>query len=281
MKIQIALAALKPSEYRKYVKGWKARRPEIRARLKEAFGGKYRSKPIDFIVGIGHIKPPLVIAEYFREKRIDIDYALGLAYPKNRPKGIRIGKLLPADLLKVYNEDGQRVIERKGTGDNREEKIVGGLRDNIREVMKNKDSKHQIIISRHPYDMIDAVHGRDLPDTSMRVGGPNEHRLINDTELSLIAFITRPPEKPSDKKHTVIDNVIGRIWIRPYVNAEGNIIWMSDRKTYPISLNVEEAYAIINRWLNQNLNKARGSDTYKKHPEIYTDGFSPTIRYRE
>jgi hypothetical protein len=115
----------------------------------------------------------------------------------------------------------------------------------------------------------------------MREGGSNERHLVNDAQLSLIAFIVRPTGNSTSGKETKVENVIGRIWIRPYVNAEGNMIWMADRRTYPLSLNVVEAYEVIDIWLNQHLNKASGSEIYRKHPEVYTDGFSPVIRYKE
>lgn len=281
MKIQIAVAALKPSQYRKYAKGWKQQRPELRQKIADAFGGKYRSKPLDFLVGTSHVKAPLEIAEYFKEQRIPFNYVLGLAYPKGRNQGVRIGKLLPKELLRVYEQDGQRSIEHKGEGENYTSEIKGGNRSKIRDLRKNANILHQVIISRHPVDMIDAVHGRGLRETSMREGGSNERHLVNDAQLSLIAFIVRPTGNSTSGKETKVENVIGRIWIRPYVNAEGNMIWMADRRTYPLSLNVVEAYEVIDIWLNQHLNKASGSEIYRKHPEVYTDGFSPVIRYKE
>jgi len=166
--INTLIAALKPSQYRKYWKIWNAK---FRDRYKDIFGNKYRiylDYPSD---GTEEIDPEVTtiiqkINLIFMETpytggytiRNAKDYIEGYAYKIGENKKAKIGKLLNS-ALKHWEKD----LNVSNNPKSESIKAFSGLRvDEIKHLLKkfnDRPSYKQMIksklvcISRHPYDI--------------------------------------------------------------------------------------------------------------------------------
>lgn len=254
MKILVALAALKPSEYRDYVKGWD------KDRLKEEFGGKNRIYIPFKIDEIPTHKIPKDIYTYLVGEGYTFDYLAGVAMKDGRTK--RIGKVLPKELLKQYEDDGKVSVQRDSEG--RETGRTVGAR-----AAAKKD--YWIVISRHPYDIAGMGTDRGWKSCFNLRTGTNVAWVKPDTKHSIVAYVV-------EKQDRNIKNPISRVIIRPHVNRD-LVVWMPEPKAY--GQYIPAVHKVLGDWLEKTLNKNAQDGYYELHPELYRDGRSGVIKYKK
>jgi hypothetical protein len=173
--------ALKPSQYRKYVKGWD------KSKWAELFNNKYRIYlPLE--ISDNDIEPNKRVVDYLKKLGYSVkDYAKNLAVDNNgREK--RIGSLVSKDLniKKIYDNDPVR----------------SGA----------KQSNRMVVISRHPYDIAGSSTDRgwtscqNLSNDLCAIGGDIEAG-------TLVAYLINKDDKN-------IKSPSARIMIKPFTDGE-------------------------------------------------------------
>jgi hypothetical protein len=248
--------ALKPSEYRQYMKD-----KSYRELYDDFFEGKHR-KYFPFKADMSYQERQLQrsIAEYLKSKNFGItDYMKGIAQELGDPeeieitdkqgntrkvqkkkKVLKIGKLLAdnPELQKAYNEDPSRT----------------GV----------KQVQNYIVLSRHPYDIAGMSTDRGWTSCMNLHGGCNKHYVARDVEEgSIVAYLV----KGNDKN---INNPIARILFKPHdhVDDSDEIILIPDT-TYGADLPGfrNKATEIVNKGIN-----AHAMDgTYSLNHNLYQD----------
>lgn len=221
---------LTPSQYRKYVKGFfKDRYETIFNEYKQSWQrNSYRiyipiTSDQTLIKSVASDK----IKSYLQNKKIEIqDYQKG--YGKDdKGRVIRIGRVLASD------------PELKKQFDN----------DPTRKLIKNKN--YYAIISRHPYDIAGMSTDRGWTSCMDLDDGINKQHIFDDIkEGTLIAYFVREDDKN-------INNPIGRVLIKPFLNQNPNIsskskdnfILKRSQKTYGTI--IPEFLKTIDKWLDK------------------------------
>lgn len=174
MKLILSLSALKPSQYREFVKEWD------RNRYKDIFK-KYTDDPKAFRIYLPlanstkAVKAPAPLLRHITTKGYVIDdYVAGYAVDKKDPKRrVRIGKLLTDETLKKkFASDPQRQANR---------------------------GKMMVVISRHPYDIAGMSTDRGWTSCQDLVDGELAEYVGTEIKAgSLVAYLV--DEKDPDIK---------------------------------------------------------------------------------
>jgi len=136
-----------------------------------------------------------------------------------------------------------------------------------------EQSEYNVIISRHPYDIIGMSADRSwTSDSCMRVDGKTGECLTNQAQSaykhvkinSLIAYVVKSTD-------TNINNPIGRYLITPYENNDGVYL---KRNSSVYGKTVEGFEDAIDDWLNENQKELSGIFNF---PDVYNDGDAESI----
>lgn len=185
--------ALKPSEYRPYVKNWDKKRYE------ELFKNHQSADKHHFRIYLplhGEKKPvhplPEVVSAVKDAGYEIMDYLTGIASKVGDPKRqIKIGKLLKdPEVQNKFANDPQR--------------------------RSSKNAEFYVVISRHPYDIAGMSTDRGWKSCMNLKDGVNRHYVALDVkEGTLIAYVVK-----SDDKN--INRPVGRVLIKPFVNISNS-----------------------------------------------------------
>lgn len=185
MKLIISLSALKPSQYREFVKEWD------RGRYKELFK-KFTNDPKAFRIYLpmktptAPVKAGAKLQQYISRKGYVVDdYVAGYAVDKKDPKRrVRIGKLL---------DDPE--IKKSFEGDPKRQAHKGSM---------------MVVISRHPYDIAGMSTGRGWTSCQdLEEGSLSEYVGSEIQAGSLIAYLV-------DEKDPNIKNPKSRLLIKKF-----------------------------------------------------------------
>lgn len=235
VNIQELLAALKPSEFRPFIKEAVLKK-EYKRYLDHIFKGKDR-----IYIPFEHkeeIKVPKSINNVVTSKGYTIeDYIAGLA-KNSKGRLIKIGKLLSQE------ENSKELLDEFNTS-----------RTNV----KNKEV--QIVISRHPYDLAGMSTGRGWT-SCMNLKESNSLYIHRDIKYgTLIAYLI-------EKDDINIKHPISRLSIKQYINTKNptDLILYPDNKIYP--QNIKGFREAIIEWL-ETFQTLKG--TYYRNPKLYID----------
>lgn len=238
-KFQDFLEALKPSEYRKYMKNFN------RERYSKIFTHGDRiyipftkeSSPVA-------IQIPSKIEQALSSKGYKInDYKLGIAQDSSE-RQIKIGKALnkvgDKEALEIYEKDPQR---------------------------NNTKVENQLyaVISRHPYDIAGMSTDRGWTSCMNLRGGINKHYVMSDVKYgTIIAYCV----KNNDKN---INAPLCRVLIKPFVDEddENDIFLQRENRVY--GTNQAGFTKVVDAWVNK-ANDGINSNWKKLHAELYCDG---------
>lgn len=162
MKIfEILSEALKPSEYREFVKGWD------KSKYEDIFDGKYRIYiPLS---NVGIVKPDPDVEKEVKTAGYEIeDYIAGIA--KKGLRSIKIGKLLKDPIvIKKFVNDLKRSASK---------------------------TKQEVVISRHPYDIAGMSTNRGWRSCmNLEDGKHKKYVPIDVKEGTLIAYLINTDDK--------------------------------------------------------------------------------------
>lgn len=184
MKIHELLEALKPSQYRKYVKGWD------KSKYDDVFKGKYRIE-LEAPVEVNKAKPDPYVKQALYDAGYEIvDYQAGLAKKENDKRHIKIGKVLKdPDMLKRFTNDPSRASSK---------------------------SKLKIVVSRHPYDIAGMSTGRGWTSCmNIDIGSNKNYVAIDIKEGTLVAYLVDTEDKDIKKPKA-------RVLIKPFINKKSD-----------------------------------------------------------
>lgn len=251
MEIMISLSALRPSQYRKYVKGWdKGRYAEA---FNKASGDKDRNAYRIYIpINRPKIEPldvPEDISRAVEEQGYVIeDYRAGIATDKTGKRRMRIGRLLGKhkELQKKFNEDKLRAASKQ---------------------------EHVICISRHPYDVAGMSTDRGWTSCMNLVDGSNKHYVFSDVKYGgLIAYLI-------EKKDIDLKRPVARVLIKPFHNTEnGGTIMVADGV---YGTNVKGFVKTVQDWLDLHINHRHIAGLYKLDDNAYDDGKDVHVKFDE
>lgn len=168
--INISTSALKPSQYRQYVKGWNKERYADLFRKYTGDRNNYRIH-LPLVAGakrVAYAPVPEAIQKSVAEKGYVVeDYITGIAVDVSGKRRIKIGKLLSPELQQVFANDKTRSNARNAASGNQ-----------------------MIVISRHPYDVAGMSTDRGWVSCMHLVGGSNAHYVKDDIKHgSIIAYL--------------------------------------------------------------------------------------------
>ena len=170
MKLLLSLSALPPSLYRQYVKGWNKEKYADLFRKYTGDRNNYRIH-IPLVKGakrIAYAPVPEAIQLSVAEKGYTVeDYITGIAVDRTGKRRIKIGKLLPPELQKVFAEDKARSNARNAAS-----------------------GTQMVVISRHPYDVAGMSTDRGWVSCMNLIAGSNAKYVIDDVRQgSIIAYL--------------------------------------------------------------------------------------------
>lgn len=241
--VQAIEEALKPSEYRPFVKGWD------KSRWASLFGGKYRLY-LPLVQSSSKVTPNAQVVDFLDKNGFVVkDYTNNLAIDtKGREK--RIGSIVAKDPLvkKMYDNDPAR----QGS---------------------TVKANQIVVISRHPYDIASMSTDRGWTSCMNLHDGVNSHYIPIEIKAgTIIAYLV-------DKKDTNINNASARVLIKPFisVNADEYARKTSD-KDIVLGINKRvygdaspEFLKTVNSWVT-GVNKSRGMNgVFTLHPDVYWD----------
>lgn len=242
----VSLSALKPSMYRKYVKGWdKGRYAELfqaHSNDRNAFR-VYLSLDKNFNAKI--IEPPAMIVEYLAKQKYRVeDYRAGIAVNEDGKRRMRIGKLLKdPDLKQMFDNDEQRKAHR---------------------------NTHLACISRHPYDIAGSSTDRGWTSCMNLVDGEHRNHVKEDVKHgSLIAYLIEHTDKD-------IKRPVGRVLIKPFLQGS-NVLLMCEEEVYGAT--VSNFVPTVQAWLDKNFNHGAPHGSYTLHKKLYADGKNTVSHY--
>jgi len=243
--------ALKPSEYRKLVKGWnKDRYSEIFLNPKYKHDRKgYRVYiPIDTKTNPKDVQASSTykaIEQFLSDNGYHIvDYVKGIVQNLEKKQDIKIGKVLTKlkrqDLLNQFNTD----------------KVREGTR-----------ATYMVVISRHPYDLGGMSTDRGWSSCMNLKNGINRHYVpIDIKEGSVIAYVTTIDDLN-------LQNPTGRVLLKPFVDILGTpvVYFGIENRTY--GTNVPGFIDIVTNWANE-INTSNVLDdvvVLNVNPKLYKD----------
>jgi len=241
MEIMVSLSALLPSQYRKYVKGWKPNK-ELLAIFEQLSGKKGRKamriyfKPEGSVITQTSkpIEPPKELSSFFKDSGIDVlDYLAGTG-KDSHGRVVRLGKALSRkpDLKKIYDSDPIR-----------------------KSIINNEKSGRLICLSMHPYDIAGMSTDRGWVSCMNLVKGRNAHYVERDVKHgTLIAYLI-------DESDRNINKPIARCLLKPFFDTNKSNPVVGEAGTSAIYL-AEFAYPDKNArfvlgvqdWVDANIN---------------------------
>ena len=256
--------ALKPSQYREYMKKWDNQfYKELFKRYEYETDKKFNRIYLPIKQLEGNTKPPEEIVDTLEKAGYNVaDYAKGLAQNIQNPKRqIKIGKVLSKtpDILKKFVEDPRR---------------------------KAKKNKYEIVISRHPYDIAGMSTGRGWTSCMNIDIGHYKKYVMDDVVVgTIIAYGIRTGKTPEEeregkpaKANRDIKNPVCRVLIKPFISTVDNetIVLGVDGRVYG-----EEPEGFVETLLDW-VNDVNDMDIHhdytdtKHNPKLYRDTlFSP------
>ena len=241
----LLLEALKPSQYRKYVKGWD------HTKQAELFGGKYRIYlPLEKYVDDSddkqeesRIEPKLRKALLNAGFEL-VDYKKGIVTDKYK-REVNVGRVLNklqsknpeiADLRKEFEQDP------------------------VRFGLKQKSTEKLVVISRHPYDIAGQSTRRGWTSCKNLETGSMKKHVCPETKYDLIAYLIEANDRN-------IENPIGRLMIHCYKSDDkSQTVFVAEEKIYPKELNIKllgNAFkTTINKWLLANFKQTNHKTVY-------------------
>ena len=270
--------ALKPSQYRDLVKGWD------KERYKDIFtNDKYEHDrngyrvfiPIDSESALlNQIKNSYaydLVEKVLEELGYDIeDYIKGIAVVKNNPKRkIKIGKLLRP------NKKDEETIGQGGNAKHFAKKTVAYTHFINDENRKSTQRKHEVVISRHPYDIAGMSTDRGWTSCMNLESGLYKRYVPLDIKHgTVIAYAIREDDRN-------IQNPVARLLIKPFLEInkekkESSVLFGIEDKVYG-----EEPPGFtetVENWVDE-VNDIRTLDNVvalKLHPELYADSSDNT-----
>lgn len=226
--------ALKPSEYRPYVKNWD------KSKYKKKFGGKYRIYlELEKTEEDKRINPYVAYALSSIGYEIE-NYAAGLCKKRGGKNPVRIGKVLQQngdfDILKIFNNDP------------------------IRSGSKKNDT--MVVISRHPYDIVGMSTHRGWTSCMDLHSKFSQWTGLEVEKGVLVAYLIK-------KDDTNITNPIGRIAIKPFFNDKNpkDVLLIPEKEVY--GTNKRGFRETVVKWLDSFQSKKVGNFTFPS--ELYND----------
>lgn len=242
------LEALKPSEYRQFMKAAKIAGSKYKTDFNNVFA-KYassqdKSKYRIYIPLSGSdedIQAPQEIVKYIGGLGYTVtDYAAGIATSNDGRRVISIGKLVGRDpeIKKIYDNDPQRSGRSKS------------------------GSEYVAVISRHPYDIAGMSTDRGWTSCMSLDGNHANYLCANVSGMTLVAYAVKVTD-------TNISKPAGRILIHCFVNMnDHNDYVMYPGKVY--GTDVQGFSNTIEAWCKENWPLKPGK--YKLPSDKYDDG---------
>lgn len=245
--VQAIEEALKPSEYRPFVKGWD------KNRWAELFGGKYRIY-LPLVQSSSEVSPNTQVVDFLDKNGFSVkDYTNNLAIDtKGREK--RIGSIVAKDPLvkKMYDNDPAR----QGSA---------------------VKSNQMVVISRHPYDISSMSTDRGWTSCmNLHTGSNRKYIPIEIKAGTIIAYLV-------DKKDTNINNASARVLIKPFIaddtssqNDDSIVLGIQD-KVYGNA--TDDFTNTVIKWVD-GVNLSRNMDgVFTLHPGVYDDSGLDKTRF--
>lgn len=201
------IEALKPSEYRLFVKGWDKERY---ADIFKSDKYKHDKNGYRVYLPLGERKVEVSavqkdIERYLGSNYEIVDYIKGIVKDKKNNQNVKIGKVLTklslTDLLNKYTSDPTREATK---------------------------DEYIVVISRHPYDIAGMSTNRGWTSCMNLHDGENRHYVpIDIKEGTVVAYVT-------SKSDPDLKNPTGRVSIKPFVNVnnEEEIYFGIENKVY-------------------------------------------------
>ena len=238
---EFIIEALKPSEYRQYVKSWD------KARFASLFNDpKFNTDRNHYRIYLPLVKShiqvanvPVEIQNALSEKGYEVqDYKAGLAKEKNGKRIMKIGKLLPPDLQQKFANDKSRQAQ----------------------------DEYMVVISRHPYDIAGMSTDRGWVSCMNLRDGINRHYVAVDVkEGTIIAYLVKTTDID-------IKNPVGRISIKPFIELNTReIVFGAEDRVY--GTDVPGFKKTVVNWVNYTNKKIITKDMILAQlaPGIYPD----------
>ena len=230
--------ALKPSQYRQYVKGWN------KARFEDIFlNPKYERDRRGYRVYLplkkaeGEIRINPDVRQFVQDKGYEIsDYKAGLASKNNRV--IKIGKLLDdPEIKKLYDNDPARQAQ----------------------------AEYEVVISRHPYDIAGMSTDRGWTSCmNLKDGSNKEYVALDVKEGTLVAYLIKKGDRD-------IKRPVARIAIKPFVNvlAADEIAFGIENAVY--GTDVPGFTSTVKDWVNYVNKSKKLNGVFVLSPSLYND----------
>ena len=259
----ILLEALKPSQYRKYVKGWD------HTKQAELFGGKYRIYlPLDKYVDDSDDKQEESSVKSRLHDTLStfgyelVDYKKGIAKDKYK-RDVSVGKVLN----KLQSKNPEINELRKEFE-----------QDPVRFGLKQKSMEKLVVISRHPYDIAGQSTGRGWTSCKNLKTGSMKKHVCPETKYDLIAYLINANDRN-------IKNPIGRLMIHCFKTVDkSQTVFIAEEKIYPEELNTKplgNAFkTTINKWLLANFKQTEYKTVYLAG-DMYLDTLSNVVKTYE
>ena len=247
--------ALKPSQYRKYVKGWDKNRYSEYFENPKYEGDKNRYRiylPLDNNISDGRNFPPDIVNALKNVGYEVSDYEKGLAQRiDNSNRKMKIGKLLAK-----HNPELSQVFAS----------------DPLRKAVKGE---YEAVISRHPYDIAGMSTDRGWR-SCMNIDDGIERKYVDKDVKhgTLIAYAI----KKGDRN---IEDPVGRLLIKPFSlkKDKSQVMLGIENTSYGEMPNGFRSTVV--KWANAiNEKKIKYSyGTTKEHPELYPDSLNNPIHF--
>lgn len=252
MEMQLAVAAVRLSVARPFVKGWNKNGIGVKAVRK--FLPK-NSKGYRLYIPIKKTKADRVVVPHavfhaIHEAGYSIeDYVNGIAVAPDGKRRVRIGKLLrDAEAIKEFTNDPQRSAHK---------------------------DEYTCVISSHPYDVIGMSTGRRWDKTTcMRLATPENKGDAGEkavefmpgtvAEGTLVAYVISPKDKNINKPHA-------RLLIKPYKKADDQSFVYFKVETAVYGQPIPGFKRTVENWLKR-VNKGAQAGIYKLHNSVHIDG---------
>ena len=244
---EFAAEALKPSQYRRLVKGWDS------SRLADIFqqwpGEKNRTATrlyIDLPATQTVTPPNPQVSNKLQQLGYEVvDYTRGLARKKDGNQNpTKIGKILSAAVQKG-DDEANTALQQFQNDPKR-----GATR-----------AEYQGVISRHPYDIAGMSTDRGWTSCQDLVGGSRCQYVPRDIKAgTLVAYMIK-------KDDVDIKAPVGRILLKPYINDKNQTAYAPHTETYgTVTKEFEKAVSQFAVWINKQTGV---TGLFKINPKVY------------
>lgn len=251
MELQLALAAVRLSVARPFVKGWNKNGVGvklIRRFLPKGSKGYRLYMPINKSAE-DKVVVPAAVFHAVQEAGYKVeDYINGIAVTPDGKRRIRIGKILrDAEAIKEFSHDPQRSAHK---------------------------DEYTCVISCHPYDVIGMSTGRRWDFTTcMRLATPENKGKRGErahfmkgtvAEGTLVAYVISPKDLNINKPHA-------RLLIKPFKKDDDDNFVYFKVETHVYGQPIPGFMRTIKQWLKE-VNKNAAHGVYKLSDEVHIDG---------